>query len=89
MKEPDKLGQLKNIGASSVNILHAIGVYSYEDLNSVGPVEAYIRIKQRGINVSRVMLYALQGAILDVHWTELAPDMKQRLLEEAEKGLKK
>lgn len=76
--------QLKNLGAASVNILHAIGVNSYADLKHMGPVEAYIRIKSRGIHVSKVMLYALQGALLGVHWNDLDPRVKQQLLEEAE-----
>ncbi|MGH1370659.1 MAG: TfoX/Sxy family protein [Cellvibrionaceae bacterium] len=79
--------QLKNLGAASVNILHAIGVNSYADLNNMGPVEAYIRIKARGIHVSKVMLYALQGALLDVHWNDLEQDLKQRLVADAEEAL--
>ncbi len=79
--------QLKNLGAASVNILHAIGVNSYADLKAMGPVEAYIRIKSRGIHVSKVMLYALQGALLGIHWNELEPDLKQRLVEDAEAAL--
>lgn len=79
--------QLKNLGAASVNILHAIGVNSYADLNTMGPVEAYIRIKARGIHVSKVMLYALQGALLGVHWNDLEQDMKQRLVADAEEAL--
>lgn len=75
--------QLKNLGAASVNILHAIGVNSYADLNNMGPVEAYIRIKHRGIHVSKVMLYALQGALLGIHWNDLEPSLKQRLIEDA------
>lgn len=77
--------QLKNLGAASVNILHAIGVNSYDDLKAMGPVAAYRRIKARGINVSKVMLYALQGALTDTHWNDLAPDLKARLVEEAER----
>lgn len=77
--------QLKNLGAASVNILRAIGINNYEDLQEVGPVEAYRRIKARGINVSKVMLYALQGALTDTHWNDLAPDLKTQLVEEAER----
>ena len=76
--------QLKNLGAASVNILRAIGVNSYDDLKAMGPVNAYRRIKARGINVSKVMLYALQGALTDTHWNDLAPDLKAKLVEEAE-----
>lgn len=79
-----ELLQLKNLGMASVNILHAIGINTYADLQRVGAVEAYRRIKARHINVSRVMLYALQGALMNVHWNELAPDMKAKLVEEAE-----
>lgn len=79
-----ELLQLKNLGMASVNILHAIGINTYADLQRVGAVDAYRRIKARDINVSKVMLYALQGALLNVHWNDLAPDMKARLVQEAE-----
>ena len=75
---------LKNLGMASVNILHAIGINSYSDLSSMGAVEAYCRIKARGIHVSKVMLYALQGALMDVHWNDLSPELKAKLVEEAE-----
>ncbi|MBB5212236.1 TfoX/Sxy family protein [Microbulbifer hydrolyticus] len=79
-----ELLQLKNLGLASVNILHSIGIRTLEDLNRVGPVEAFASIRRRGINVSRVLLYALQGAILDVHWNDLDPDLKASLVSEAE-----
>ncbi|GLS26888.1 TfoX/Sxy family protein [Marinibactrum halimedae] len=76
---------LKNIGAASVNILHAVGVHNVDDLKTLGPVETYMRIKNRGISVSKVMLYALQGALDDVHWNDLTPDVKTQLVEETRK----
>lgn len=79
-----ELLELKNLGMASVNILQAIGVNTYEDLAEMGPVQAYCRIKARGIHVSKVMLYALQGALMDVHWNDLPPDMKSQLVEEAD-----
>jgi DNA transformation protein len=79
----DLLG-LKNLGMASVNILHAVGVNSYEDLSEVGAVETYCRIKSRGIHVSKVMLYALQGALMDVHWNDLSPSLKEQLVAEAD-----
>lgn len=77
---------LKNLGMASVNILHAIGVNTYDDLNRMGAVEAYLRIKNRGIHVSKVMLYALQGALMDVHWNDLSPELKAQLLNEVEQA---
>lgn len=78
------LGALKNLGAASVNILHAIGIHSHADLKSVGAVHAYVRIKRRGINVSKVMLYALEGALKDISWNELSTDAKAALVAESE-----
>lgn len=75
---------LKNLGMASVNILRAVGVNNYHDLAEFGAVETYCRIKARGIHVSKVMLYALQGALLNVHWNDLAPELKAQLVEEAE-----
>lgn len=79
-----ELLQLKNLGLASVNILHSIGIRTLEDLRRVGPVEAFINIRSRGINASRVLLYALQGALLDTHWNDLDPDLKASLVNEVE-----
>jgi len=78
-----ELLQLKNLGLATVNILHAIGINTHADLQRTGAVEAYRRIRARDINVSKVMLYALQGALLNVHWNQLAPDLKRQLVIEA------
>lgn len=82
-KETDELMSLKNLGAASVNILHAVGINSYSELKEIGPVAVYKRIKERDIHVSKVMLYALQGALLNTHWNDLEPSLKDKLLEEA------
>ena len=79
-----ELMSLKNIGISSANILHAIGINTYDDLHRVGAVNAYCKIKQRGIPASKVMLYALYGALTDMHWNDLAPELKESLVNEAE-----
>ena len=81
--DSSELATFKNIGAASVNILHAVGINSFNDLKEAGAVETYLRIKQRKIHVSKVMLYALQGALMDTHWNDLTPELKQQLLEEA------
>ena len=78
---------LKNLGNTSVNWLLAIGIHSRDDLAHIGAVEAYNRIRQRGIKVSKVLLYALHCALLDMHWTQLDDPEKQRLLDDAERTL--
>ncbi|WP_331344737.1 TfoX/Sxy family protein [Cellvibrio sp. UBA7661] len=79
-----ELLQLKNLGMASVNILRAVGINTHADLKRTGAVEAYRRIRARDINVSKVMLYALQGALMNVHWNDIPPDLKARLVSEAE-----
>lgn len=79
-----ELLQLKNLGMATVNILHAVGITTREELAEVGAVEAYRRIRARDINVSRVMLYALEGALRDVHWNELPQQTKDELVGRAE-----
>lgn len=79
-----ELLKLKNLGMASVNILRAIGINSYDDLKRVGAVDAYQRIKARDINVSKVMLYGLHGALVNVHWNDLPAEVKRRLVDEAE-----
>ena len=76
---------LKNLGNTSVNWLLSIGIHNRHELEAIGPVHAYNRIRERGIKVSKVLLYALQGALLDIHWTELDSGLKRRLLDDAER----
>ncbi|MFT6103132.1 MAG: DNA transformation protein [Candidatus Endobugula sp.] len=83
-KELSDLSERKNLGTASINILHAVGVNSYDDLKSIGSVETYRRIKKRNIHVSKVMLYALEGALMDVHWNKLSPEHKEQLLADAD-----
>ena len=76
---------LKNLGNTSINWLHAIGINSLEDLQSKGAVKAYHEIKQRGIRVSKVLLYALHGAMTDTHWNDLNEQSKRDLVEQADR----
>ena len=83
-KAPSDLTQLKNLGTASINILRAVGINSCEELKLAGPVDTYLRIKKRNIHVSKVMLYALQGALMDVPWNQLSPEIKEQLLIDAD-----
>jgi len=78
---------LKNLGNTSVNWLLAIGIHNRDDLARIGAVEAYNRIRRRGIRVSKVLLYSLHSALHDLHWTELSDADKQSLLAAAEDAL--
>lgn len=78
-----ELDQLKNLGNTTVHWLNTIGVHNFSELKQKGAVDAYLEIKRRGIRVSKVLLYALHGAIIDTHWKELDQDTKDQLVARA------
>ncbi len=80
----DELLTLKNLGTTSTQWLHAVGIHSATDLRRLGSVGAYRAVRARGFRASKVLLYAIEGALLDVHWNELSPDHKAALLGELE-----
>ena len=74
-----ELAQLKNIGEKTASWLIACGIETPEDLHQLGAVEAWERVSRKYPQMTLVGLYALQGAILDIHWNDLPPDMKAEL----------
>ncbi|MCY4072948.1 MAG: TfoX/Sxy family protein [Chloroflexi bacterium] len=77
----EDLLKLKNIGETSANWLLAIGIDSVSQIEELGAAEVYRRLRAR-FPVSRNMLWALQGALMDLPYNQLPPDAKQALLDE-------
>ena len=80
---PSELSHLKNIGQVSEAWLNEIGIYTREELQAVGPVRAYQLVKQQGYNATLNLVYALQGAIMDLHWNDLPLALREQLKREA------
>lgn len=74
-----ELSALKNLGPASCRQLARIGIESAEALREIGSVEAFVRLKLSGTRVSLVMLYALEGGLLDMHWNALPAELKAEL----------
>lgn len=71
---------MRNLGPVSERQLREIGIDSPAALRRLGAVAAYWRLKHRfPREVTLVMLYALEGALRDLHWNRLPADMKERL----------
>ena len=62
------------------------GIRTLEQLHQVGSVAAYCKVRDRGFKVSKVLLYALEGALIGAHWNDLDSEYKTRLLEAVEDG---
>ncbi|WP_339516138.1 TfoX/Sxy family protein [Pseudomonas sp. RL_15y_Pfl2_60] len=75
----DELQHLKNLGKTSAQWLHASGIHSANDLRRLGAVSAYRAVKARGFRASKVLLYSIEGALLDIYWNELPEDHKAKL----------
>ena len=80
----DELQHLKNLGKTSAQWLHAVGIHSASDLKRLGAVDAYRAVKARGFRASKVLLYAIEGALLDVHWNDLPAERKEALNRQVE-----
>ena len=79
-----KLTELNNIGKKIADRLNEVGIFSENELRSVGAVEAHKRIKQRYPNETLPVcyyLYSFEGAITDKHWNEIGEKRKREFKE--------
>ena len=79
--------KLRNIGPKSAAWLRQVGLRTQEDLESVGAVEAFIRVKRAGFRPSLNLLYALEGALQDCHWQEVPEARRNELVQAAEAAI--
>ena len=72
--------KLRNIGPKSAAWLRQVGLRSREDLEAVGAVDAFMRVKRAGFKPSLNLLYALEGALLDCHWQDVPEERRSELV---------
>lgn len=80
MSEP--IDQLVGLGPKSSAWLAEAGIKTRADLARVGVVAAYRMARDAGHNVSLNLLWAMEGALTDTHWTMVPPRRKQQLKDE-------
>ncbi|MAB23012.1 TfoX/Sxy family protein [Pseudomonas neustonica] len=80
----DELLTLRNLGKTSAQWLHATGIHNLDELERLGPVGAYTAVRARGFNASKALMFAIAGALQDIHWNDLDPHYKQQLLRQLE-----
>lgn len=69
--------RLRNIGPASARWLAAVGVHTIDDIRTLTPMGVYRLLKAQGYRVTANLVYALHGAVLDRHWTEIPPALKR------------
>jgi len=80
-KKLEALTSLKNIGDKSARRLLGAGIESREDIDALGAVEVFKRLRKH-YPASLTMLWALQGALLDLPYYQIPPEIKSALLDE-------
>ena len=76
-----KISEMRNLGPAMARMLAEVDIDCEADLQSLGSVAAYARLKFRfGRQVSCLALYAMEAALLDFHWQAIDADTKTALL---------
>ncbi len=74
--------KIRNVGPKSAAWLRQVGVRTTEDLERVGPVETFLKVKRAGFRPSLNLLYSMAGALADCHWADL-PEEERLALQQA------
>lgn len=72
--------KLKNIGLTTGHWLNHVGIFTREDLEEIGVVEAYKALKAHVPTASLNVLWAMDGALTNKHWTKISNKRKTELL---------
>lgn len=80
MAAKEDSNKIRNVGPKSAAWLRQVGVRTQDDLNRLGPVEAFMKVKRAGFRPSLNLLYALAGAIENCHWADLPDERKKELV---------
>ena len=82
------ISKLINLGPKSEQWLQAIGVYTRDDLQQIGAIDCYRILKAQGYPVTLNLVYAIEAALMDIHWTKLTTQQKQSLKQAIEEQQK-
>ena len=72
--------KIRNVGPKSAAWLRQVGIKTDDEVRALGAIEAFMKVKRAGFKPSLNLLYALEGAVLDCHWTALTTERKSELV---------
>lgn len=78
------LEELRNLGPKSEAMLRHSGITSVEQLRELGAVRAYVKVKCNDAGASLNLLWALEGALSNRPWQEVAKQDRLSLLMQVE-----
>jgi DNA transformation protein len=80
MSPPPTALRLRNLGPASARMLAAAGVHTAEQLHASGAVAAFLAVQDAGLKPSLNLLWALEGALTQRDWKEVARQERTPLL---------
>lgn len=66
------LASLKSLGPKSQEMLETAGIHTVAQLQEIGSVAAYAKVKKVWPKASLNLLWALESALTDVPWQEVS-----------------
>jgi hypothetical protein len=78
----DDIEQLPNLGPASASWLRSVGIRCRGDLERIGPVGAFVMVREAGHRPSLNLLWAMAAGLLGRPWTGLSPEEKRLLSRE-------
>lgn len=78
------ISKLRNLGNSSQFMLAAAGIISVEQLREIGAASAFVAVKRTGCKPSLNLLWAIEGALSDRDWKDVAKTDRLSLLTQVE-----
>lgn len=82
--EETGLAALGNLGRDSAQMLEAAGISTRSQLSELGAVGAYVAVRRKGLKPPLNLLYAIEGALRDIPWTDLPYPVRTQLTLEAD-----
>ncbi len=75
----NRLLDLSNIGQVLEKRLHEVEIHTIQQLKTLGAKNAFLRIQRMDSTACLHILYALEGAIQGVRYTQITENKKQEL----------
>ena len=75
-----RLSDLRNLGPRSIAMLETIGIRTHAELARYGAIDAFIALKNANQAATLNLLWALEGALTDRDWRQVARDDKLHFL---------
>jgi DNA transformation protein len=72
--------QLSGLGPNSVALLSRVGIYNVSQLRETGAAAAYVAVLRSGQKASLNLLWAIEGALTERPWQQVAREDRLRLL---------